>query len=81
MVTNNKIRTLSTECMKEINGGMKWTKDRSCNVEDRRPGASTDWLHKMKCFFSSISTGDKWFDIQVYHFTPVYFNFAHLIIF
>lgn len=64
MVTNNKIRTLSTECMKEINGGMKWTKDRSCNVEDRRPGAEPVWMQKTKCYLSKLlpDVGDKWFD-------------------
>jgi hypothetical protein len=50
--------------MKKINGGMRWTKDRSCNVEDRRPGASPVWMQKIGCYISSLvpDIGDKWFD-------------------
>jgi hypothetical protein len=64
MLTNSKISHLSTQCMKKVNGGMRWTKDRSCNVEDRRPGASPVWMQKIGCYISSLvpDIGDKWFD-------------------
>lgn len=33
----------SREKMKTINGGMQWTDQRSCNIEDERPGADPMW--------------------------------------
>lgn len=56
---------LTEQEKREIEGGMKWTNDRSCNVEDRRPGADPVWMQKVKCYLRKIvlpEVGDKWFD-------------------
>lgn len=47
-----RLKKISKENMKSINGGMKWTKDgcRDGNVEDRRPGASPVWWQKIENF-------------------------------
>lgn len=48
------LKRLSKSELKEINGGMKWTKPsegcKSYNVEDRRPGASPVWYQKLSTF-------------------------------
>lgn len=42
-INMKNLKQLSKESMKEVNGGLKWTNDRGCNVIDLRDGAPPVW--------------------------------------
>ncbi|AZA50326.1 hypothetical protein EG346_20035 [Chryseobacterium carnipullorum] len=53
----------SREKMKTINGGMQWTDQRSCNIEDERPGADPMWWR----FFCNLT---RYPSIKIYERNP-----------
>lgn len=48
-----KLKKLSKENMKSINGGMKWTNDRCGNVIDLRDGAPPRWQQELSNWWCS----------------------------
>lgn len=49
-------KKLSKDQLKKVNGGLKWTSDRACNVIDRRAGAEAEWIQEIKNWWCGITS-------------------------
>lgn len=48
------LKKLSKNEMKQVNGGMKWTGDRGCNVIDLRAGAAPVWVQEISNWWCKL---------------------------
>lgn len=49
-----KFKKLSKEQLKVVNGGVKWTDDRGCNVTDLRAGAKPVWIQELENWWCKL---------------------------
>lgn len=50
----SNLKPLSKDQLKQVNGGMRWTSDRGCNVIDLRAGAKPQWMQEISNAWCSL---------------------------